>query len=300
MKGLYINIPKEYIQSLQNKSKRDKARAFMEYYFDLEHNSLNSIRFYSNGWKIGSSTAQRWVKEFEYEIERYHTFHILKNQQGASSVLKSMGQKRDKTGTNAAQERQLNNIDNIGLKEEFINEEKDNIGAKVGQKRVQDKTINIINNISAELENSTTKNLPLNKSSTSKNNKNSYSSNFEIIWNRYDKKSSNKKRSQNIYAKRWKDTPLEFILQAIEKYKTSIDLTYLKDFDGFLNGLIDSYIPCRVWLVDLDNKKHIGYFYDSENVFISDENKKLNLESSKIASLIEQKRFGYIKGKNEE
>jgi len=156
------------------------------------------------------------------------------------------------------------------------------------------------NNISAELENSTTKSLSKNeenKSSSNKftNKKNSYSSNFEIIWNRYDKKSSNKSRSQNIYTRRWKNTPLEFILQAIDKYKSSIDLTYLKDFDGFLNGLIDSYIPAKVWLISKDGKRHTGYFKDNENLFISDDGLKHKLDSQSIEKAIEQKRFGYIK-----
>jgi len=31
----------------------------MEYYFDLEKEALNSLRFYSKAWNIGSSTAQR-------------------------------------------------------------------------------------------------------------------------------------------------------------------------------------------------------------------------------------------------
>jgi len=177
-----------------------------------------------------------------------------------------------------------------------------NKSAEISQTLYKDTEITT-ENINAELENSTTKksfSSSSNKSSTSKNNKNSYSSNFEIIWNRYDKKSSNKKRSQNIYARRWKDTPLEFILQAIEKYKSSIDLTYLKDFDGFLNGLIDSYIPAKVWLISKDGKRHTGYFKDNENLFISDDGSKHKLDSQSIEKAISEKRFGYIKGKNEE
>jgi len=161
-------------------------------------------------------------------------------------------------------------------------------------KSCPNKGLNAFNNkyINAELENSAT---PYSqKKSTSK--KNFYTSNFEIIWNRYDKKSSNKARSQTIYNRRWKDSPIELILQAIDKYKSSIDLTYLKDFDKFLDGMIDSYIPAKVWIVDKENKKHIGYFYDNENLFISDENLKLQLESSNIALYIASKRFGYMEG----
>ena len=84
------------------------------------------------------------------------------------------------------------------------------------------------------------------------------------------------------------------MLEAIDKYKASIDLTYLKDFDGFLNGLIDTYIPKRAWVLDKNGTKHIGWFYDIENKFISDSNLNLKLESSNIANYITDKRFGYI------
>jgi len=70
MEEIYICIPKEYIEKLRNNNQRAKARAFMEYYFDLENNFLNSLRFYAKSWNVALGTAQRWVKEFEYEIDK--------------------------------------------------------------------------------------------------------------------------------------------------------------------------------------------------------------------------------------
>ena len=124
--------------------------------------------------------------------------------------------------------------------------------------------------------------------------KNSYSANFEILWNRYDKKTSNKGRSQSIYLRKWKNTDIKIMIEAIDKYKSTIDLTYLKDFDGFLNGVIDTYIPRRAWIVDKNGNKHLGWFYDNENKFISDELKPLNIKSNDIANYIDNKRFGYV------
>jgi len=144
VKGLYINIPKEYIETLQNKSKRDKARAFMEYYFDLEKEALNSLRFYSKGWKVALGTASNWIKEFEYQIEKYHTFHILKNQQGANSVLKQSEQKLNKSRTKTEHCTQLQKVDNIEARKELLNKELNTSCTKTEQKLNKDKNINII------------------------------------------------------------------------------------------------------------------------------------------------------------
>jgi len=81
MKEIYICIPKEYIEKLRKNDQRAKARAFMEYYFDLENNFLNSLRFYAKSWNVALGTAQRWVKEFDEEIDKdmnlYYTQDIL-------------------------------------------------------------------------------------------------------------------------------------------------------------------------------------------------------------------------------
>ena len=64
---------------------------------------------------------------------------------------------------------------------------------------------------------------------------------------------------------------------------------------------------CYIQLLNRDNKdkikldivvkngnKHLGWFYDNENRFISDELKPLNIKSSDIADYIDSKRFGYV------
>lgn len=122
-----------------------------------------------------------------------------------------------------------------------------------------------------------------------------YSECFEILWNKYDKKTGNKSRAYKIYLQKYKNKSNEQMIEAIEKYKVSLETwRTLKDFDGFLNGIVDIYLPKRAYLIDRNNSKHIGYFYDSENKFISDLGRGLELQSSDIATHIQNKRFGYI------
>ena len=148
--------------------------------------------------------------------------------------------------------------------------------------------LNNSNNIYVESEDS-------DKKKSSSKNKINYTDNFEIIWQEYDKKSGNKERAFKNYQKKYKNIDIKLMIEAIKEYKSSKEeWRDLKDFDGFLNGMIDIYLPKRAWVKDRDGNKHLGHFYDSKNLFISDEHSKLPLQSSNIADYIANKRFGYI------
>ncbi len=130
---------------------------------------------------------------------------------------------------------------------------------------------------------------------TLKRKKINYSDNFEIIWQEYDKKTGSKERAYKLYQKKYKNIDIKLIIEAIKTYKNlKEEWRDLKDFDGFLNGMIDIYLPKRAWIIDRNCTKHLGHFYDAENKFISDEQKELKLESVNIATYIKEKRFGYI------
>ena len=272
--GVYV--PSDYYRELKfKKNNRPKARAFMEYYDDMDLGEHNSVRFYAKSWDIAVGTAHGWIDDFKVEIDKYYATRQLRSD-GHYNYAKNENERSEQNEVNKKELSNTDNIDTSKVRSEQIEQNQMNKGLNAS----------ISNNINADSNESTDKTFD-------KVHKN-YSTNFEILWNRYDKKSSNKGRSQTIYNRRWKNTDIKIMIEAIDKYKASTDLTYLKDFDGFLNGLIDTYIPKRAWVLDKNGTKHIGWFYDIENKFISDTNLNLKLESSNIANYITDKRFGYI------
>lgn len=286
MRGLnkhYFKMPKDYIEELYNKGKREKAKAFMEYCFDLEKKETNSIRFYQKSWCVKSTKMVfDWIVDFKYEIGKYNNSWALINLQQDNTALKQDKQKINTLKTDIV----LENTTKTGVSKNI----------ETGNKQNINKDYNNINNnnIYVDSEKSTSITGAIEGSNKSKKTNGKYNPNFEYLWHLYDKKSSNKKRAFNIYLKRFKNTNLELIEKSIIKYKENIDLRYQKDFDGFLNGLIDTYLPKKAFLIDKNDKKHIGIFYDYDNTFIINEKQRLEVDSDKLASLIQTQRFGYL------
>lgn len=272
--GVYI--PSDYYRELKfKKNNRTKARAFMEYYDDNDMGEHNSVRFYANSWGVAIGTAHGWIDDFKTEIDRYYAARQLMNDKHYSYAKNE----NEHFEQNKVNKKELTNNDNIEI---VKNTTEQNEQSEMNKGL----TASLSNNINADSNESADEKLDSKKKS--------YSANFEILWNRYDKKTSNKGRSQTIYNKKWKNTDIKIMIEAIDKYKSTIDLTYMKDFDGFLSGLIETYIPRRAWVVDSKETKHLGWFYDNENRFVSDSFVTLKLESSYIADYIANKRFGYI------
>jgi len=72
MRELYICMPKEYIEALHKNNEREKARAFMEYVFDLENsNKKIDLEIYPVSWDVDLKVAHSWLKEFNEAIDKY-------------------------------------------------------------------------------------------------------------------------------------------------------------------------------------------------------------------------------------
>jgi len=101
----YRSYPTDYIQSLKQSrgiKGRKKARAFMEYFDDMEHGEHNSETFYAKSWEVSRSTAHEWIKEFHYEIELFFNHWTLKNRTHYTHAQKSTEQQPSKTSTHEA------------------------------------------------------------------------------------------------------------------------------------------------------------------------------------------------------
>lgn len=94
MSKYYVMMPTGYVEKLQQEGKRDKARAFLEYFLDMHNDSVNSFRFYQQSWGLkSSSTPVVWIKEFKEEISKFFAFWELKNNSHYSAVSKTIEQK---------------------------------------------------------------------------------------------------------------------------------------------------------------------------------------------------------------
>ena len=282
-RGRYLMIPTDYINALLMSGQREKASSFSEYFIDMSQDEVNSVRFYAARWSVGKSAVSEWIKEFKEEIAKFHAYWSLKNDSHYSSVKNKNGQQTDKENIKNGQQNktETDKTDNSEIKTD-----KENI--KNGQQTDKDLNSNNKDNIYVESSDS-------DKNKSSSKNKITYTNTFEILWHEYDKKSGNKPKAFNIYQKKFKNVDIKLMIEAIKEYKeTKEEWRDLKDFDGFLNGVIDIYLPKRAWLIDKFGNRHVGHFYDSKNLFISNEQLKRTLESSNITEYIADKRFGYI------
>jgi len=88
----YKNYPTDYIDSLQNKGKRMKARCFWEYYNDVQNKEVNSFGFYAKSWggdkPMSKGTVHKWILEFRDEIQKHFDARSLMNSQHYTSVKK--------------------------------------------------------------------------------------------------------------------------------------------------------------------------------------------------------------------
>jgi len=84
MRMNYKSYPTDYIQQLKRErgvAGRKKARAFMEFWDDMEHGDHNSESFYAKSWDVSRSTSHEWIKEFKVEMDLFVDHMFLKNQQ---------------------------------------------------------------------------------------------------------------------------------------------------------------------------------------------------------------------------
>ena len=79
MNFTYSKIPNEYAMNLMINGKRNKARSFLEYAFDISQNVKNSIRFYSESWSCTRHTSKKWIEDFNKEMSDFNQFWEAKN-----------------------------------------------------------------------------------------------------------------------------------------------------------------------------------------------------------------------------
>lgn len=93
MRIAYKIYPTDYVEELNNKglNGRRRAMAFMSYWHDMEVGDYNAVRFYGKSWQVGKSTAQRWIEEFNEEINKFGTYREIKRNKHYTSVKKQMG-----------------------------------------------------------------------------------------------------------------------------------------------------------------------------------------------------------------
>ncbi len=100
MRMNYKSYPTDFIQQLKRErgvAGRKKARAFMEFWDDMEHGDHNSESFYAKSWDVSRSTSHEWIKEFKVEMDLYIDHLFLKNQQHYSHAVFSTEQNEQRT-----------------------------------------------------------------------------------------------------------------------------------------------------------------------------------------------------------
>jgi hypothetical protein len=80
-KKAYLMLPSHYINQLQKDGMRDKSRAFMEYFFDMEKSTIKTFQFYADNWNISNNMAESWIKDFMIEIDLFYSHHLIHNQE---------------------------------------------------------------------------------------------------------------------------------------------------------------------------------------------------------------------------
>jgi hypothetical protein len=96
----YKSYPTDYIQQLKRErgvAGRKKARAFMEFWDDMEHGDHNSESFYAKSWDVSRSTSHDWVVEFRKENDLFIDHLFLKNQQHYNHAVFSTEQNEQRT-----------------------------------------------------------------------------------------------------------------------------------------------------------------------------------------------------------
>lgn len=125
MRMNYKTYPTDYVQELKATS-RKKARAFLEYWDDMEHGEHNSLRFYAQSWEIGKSTVQRWQEEFNQEIDLFLSHWSLRNNQHNSYAKKSMGHQQDKWDSEKTQNIRTSNNSEGQQRDKALNNNNNN------------------------------------------------------------------------------------------------------------------------------------------------------------------------------
>ncbi len=111
MRMNYKSYPTDYIQQLKRErgiAGRKKARAFMEFWDDMEHGDHNSESFYAKSWDISRSTSHEWIKEFKVEMDLFVDHMFLKNQQHYNHAVFSTEQNEQRQPSKTSNDKHRN------------------------------------------------------------------------------------------------------------------------------------------------------------------------------------------------
>lgn len=122
----YIMLPVDYVRGLRTSVRgRVKARAFMEYFDDLELGDHHSVQFYATSWDVSKSTAHDWLKDFRHETDRFLNYWILKNEQHYS-YAKNQTERTERQQPNEPNGNEPQNIGVFELPTERIEQQQPN------------------------------------------------------------------------------------------------------------------------------------------------------------------------------
>ncbi len=104
MRMNYKSYPTDYVQQLKQSANRKKARAFMEYWDDMEHGDHNTIRFYAKSWDVSVGCTSNWIKEFNHEVDLFIAHWDIRSKKHYNYAKKSSEQKVNKMNTDTSQD----------------------------------------------------------------------------------------------------------------------------------------------------------------------------------------------------
>lgn len=225
MRMNYSLMPVDYVEQLKSNGKRKKARAFMEYFCDMECNEDNSYGFYAKSWEVSKSTSYAWIDEFHKECELFINHWELKNKQHYS-YAKNTAERQPNDSRTKEEAIKPNNV-------EFQESN------KTATERVPNKALNTSIVIRGESE--------TNNNFATDGEFNIHYSELRFIGGKYV---GSKEGSYNSYLKVKEYLNIKVLVQAYKNYVKSVD-TYKSEkilgFSKFIdNEVYLPYLPKKV------------------------------------------------------
>ena len=263
----YRLIPTDYIEELQAKGKRLKARCFMEYFLDVQMDAVNSFGFYAKSWggdrPMSKGTVHKWIKEFADEIDKFWSYHQLKNQQHYSSVKKQSERQVNAERTNA--------IERTPVKRSVSEEQ------ETPSERRVNKALNINDDDSADRI------------------KRRYLDDLYTIYRRFTKYAGSKEDAWNIY--RLSTLPNhKQLTRSIVLYLSDRSVERKYNLANFLrNEIYLNYIEKRMRVM-VDGEWITGVYDDERQVFTDGDGREYRLTPTRLAEKLADGELEFVIG----
>ena len=243
MRMNYVLMPVDYVEQLKSAGKRKKARAFMEYFNDMECQEDNSYGFYAKSWEVSKSTAYAWVDEFYRECQLFIAHWEIKNKRHYSYAKNTAERQPNDSRTT----KEAKKPKNTELQED----------EKTATERQPNKALNIGIIIGGESESE--------MSVATDGEFNTYYSELRFIAGKYV---GSKEQTYKSYLKVKSFLNIKVLVKAYREYVKSVDV-YKKDkiqgFSKFIeNDLYLAFLPKQVKVIS-ELGVYEGY-YENENL----------------------------------